>query len=156
MNFEEVSFETSSDSRMYFNNIRSYYYRIDRFSKAPMEIFRLKRRSENRDSTSLNFAIAHYPGTGQAFIVAELGSLYKTCDSLTLVYQVYSNPDNLMLMDGERQFKVAAKVYSSLLQEQNVFLRCGEDTLKQLYVDKAEELDAKVVLEDYFKLTLKN
>ena len=156
VNYEEVSFQTTSDSRLYFNNVRSFFYRIDRFSKAPMEIYRLKRRSGSRDSSNLNFAIAHYPGADQAFIVAELGADYRHCDSLILRFEAYPGVESLELMDGEQQFKIAAKVYSSLLEEQRIFLCCGSDTLKQLYVDKAEELDAEVALEDYFKLTLKN
>lgn len=156
VNYEEVSFKTTSDSRLYFNNVRSYYYKIDRFSKKPMEIFRLKRRSAERDSFSLNFAMAHYPGGENAFITLEIGRAFEQCDSLYVKFEKYPDPEPLKLIDGEQQFKVAAKVYSSIIAEQAIYLYCGQDSLKQLYTDKASELDAEIVLEDYFKLTLKN
>jgi len=156
VDYEAVSFKTTSDSRLYFNNVRSYFYKIDRFSKKPMNIFRLKRRVPERDSLSINFSIAHYPGAEQAFIIVEPGMAYEQCDSLVVKFDKYPDSEPLKLINGEQQYKVAAKVYSSLLEEGGIFLCCGTDTLQRLYQDKSSQLDAEIVLEDYFKLTLKN
>lgn len=156
VDYEAVSFNTTSDSRLYFNNVRSYFYKIDRFSKKPMQIFRLKRRVPERDSLSINFSIAHYPGAEQAFIIVEPGKAYEQCDSLVVKFDKYPDSEPLKLINGEQQFKLAAKVYSSLLEDSGIFLCCGSDTLQRLYQDKSSQLDAEIVLEDYFKLTLKN
>lgn len=156
VNFEELSFETSSDSRIYFHNVRSYYYNIDRLSKAPMEIFKLKRRSAYRDSMSLNFDIIRAPAMDQAFIYTEVGSSFKQCDSLVVKFSKYPEIEPLKLLNAEGSFRLAAKVYSSILEEEEIFLCCGNDTLQKLYEDKSSELDAEIVLEDYFRLTRKN
>ncbi|MCR9154147.1 MAG: hypothetical protein NXI09_08560 [Bacteroidetes bacterium] len=156
VDYRELSFKTTSDSRIYFNNMRSFFYKIDRFSKRPMEIYRLKRRSPERDSIGINFSIAHYPGAESAYIVCEIGAAYEHCDSLSVKFSKYPDSEQLKLMNGEQQFKLAAKVYSSLLEEEAIFLCCASDTLIQLYMDKSSQLDAEVVLEDYFRLTQKN
>ncbi len=156
VDYREVSFKTSSDSRIYFHNVRSYYYDIDRLSKRPMEIYRLKRIGEERASESLNFDIIRAAAIDEAFIFARVGTAYEQCDSLTVKFEKYPEAEDLTLINSERNFQIAAKVYTSILESRPVYLCCGSDTLKQLYVDKASQLDAEIALEDYFRLTLKN
>jgi len=156
VNYQELSYATSSDSRLYFNNIRSYYYHIDNLSKKPMEILRLKRLGSERDQGNLNFALIRYPAGDQYFVLAEPGSDFEQCDSLRLVFSEYPDSELHRLSNAEIHFEIAAKVYSSLIKQESIYLCCGRDTLKQLYQDQAERLDAEIALEDYFKLTLKN
>ncbi len=156
VDYQDIDFETTSDSRIYFNNVRSFYYHIDRRSKRPMEIYRLKRRIPERDSLGINFAIAHYPGGEQAFIVLEKGSTLEYCDSLQVHFEAYPLIQSLSLLNGEEQYQFAAKVYTSLLEKKEVLLYCGQDSLKALYANRADRLDAEIVLEDYFRLVGKN
>ncbi len=156
VDYQAVSFKSTADSRMYFNNIRSYYYHIDTRSKAPTTIYRLKRRSSERDSSNLNFAIVHYPGAEEVFIFASAGKAYEQYDSLRVIFDKYPDAENLLGINREGHFRIAAKVYTSILEEKAVYLAHGDDTLKRLFTNKASSLDAEITLEDYFKLTLKN
>gem|GEM_PF-1212931 len=151
-----VNFNTSADSRIYFNNMRSYWYEIDRLSRQGTEIFRLKRRSAERDSSNLNFAIINPIGSDQVFIYTELGAFFESCPNLSLHYSLYSDSDSLRLLNAEQHFGIAAKVHSSLIENGAIYLCCGSDTLKTLYQDRREALDAEVVLEDYFRLILRD
>lgn len=156
VDYQDISFKSSSDSRLYFNNVRSYYYHIDRRSKAPTSIYRLKRRSPERDSLNLNFAIVHYPGAEEVFVFASAGKAYEQFDSLRVIFNKYPNAENLQGIDREGHFRIAAKTYSSILADQAMYLAAGSDTLTTLFTDKSSLLDAEITLEDYFKLTLKN
>lgn len=157
VDYRDISFSTTADSRLYFNNIRSYYYHIDNRSKAPTAIYNLKRRSPERDSTNLNFSIIHYPGAEEVFIFSALGKAYEQYENLKVSFIKYPNEaERLNGIDREGHFRIAAKSYSSILDNQAVFLLNGSDTICQLFADKASLLDAEITLEDYFKLTLKN
>lgn len=156
VDYKAVSFETSSDSRIYFHNIRSYYYDIDRFSKKPMEIYRLKRRTKADDKERINFDIIRAAGMEQAFIYTNVGAKFRECDSLSLAFEMYPLEKSLQLLNSEDHFEIAAMVYTSLLSKKSIYLLCQSDTFKELYLDKAAQLDAEITLEDYFRLVLKN
>lgn len=156
VDYQEVSFDTSSDSRLYFQNIRSYYYDIDRFSKKPMEIYRLKRRSSEKDEERINFDIIRTPGMDQAFIYTHIGKRFLSCDSLHLAFEMYPLQKSLQMLDSEQHFEIAAMVYTSLLSEKAIYLLCKGDTLEELYLDKGAQLDVEITLEDYFRLVQKN
>lgn len=157
VDFTEISFQTSADSRLYFNNVRSYFYHIDTRSKSPAIIYRIKRRSPERDSLSVVFDIVHYPGAEDAFVFTTAGKGFGDSDSLFLAFENYPNNEILSGINGEGHYRIAAKTYSSLLDQGRVFLLSGSsDTLQELFTDKASRLDAETVLEDYFKLVLKN
>lgn len=150
-----VNFDTSADSRIYFNNIRSYYYRIDGQSKKPMVIYRLKKRSAALDSSSLQFNIILNPQADQAFAFAKLGANFEQYDSLKVKFIDYQ-VNSLSNMNSEDHYQLAAKVYSSLLKNQKIHLIHRSDTLKRLYADKVAQLSVETTLEDYFKLVNKN
>lgn len=156
VDYQDISFKSSADSRLYFNNMRSYYYHIDTKSKAPTAMYNLKRRSLDRDSSSLNFTIVHYPGAEEVFIFAGPGKKFEQFDSLRVIFSKYPGFENLIGINREGHFRIAAKAYTSILENQAVYLASGQDTITQLYTDKASLLDAEITLEDYFKLTLKN
>lgn len=155
VNFKEISFSTTSDSRLYFQNIRSFYYQIDAFSKKPMIIYSLKRRTLQQDSGSLQFSIIRHPHSNAAYAYAEPGPDFQQYDSLYVTFRAYKQ-EPLWQINSETHYRIAAKVYSSLLNEQAIFILSGNDTLKQLYTDRQTSLNARVTLEDYFKLTNKN
>lgn len=156
VDYRSISYLSTADSRLYFKNIRSYYYHIDRHSKAPMLIYSLKRRSPERDSLSLSFNIVQYPGAEEIYIYSEIGKSFEQYDSLRVIFEKYSGHEDLQGINSEGHFRIAAKTYTSLLEEKAVFLMNYQDTISPLFQDKASRLDAEITLEDYFKLTLKN
>jgi hypothetical protein len=151
----ELSFSTTAQSRLYFHNVRSYFYRVDRFSKKPMAIHRLKRRTETGDSSSLNFSIAHYPGAEQAFIISELGAQFKGFKNAKLVFQSF-DLELLENLNGEDHYRIAAKVYSSILANEVILLQLTKENLVELFTDKSARLDVTITLKDYFKLVGKS
>jgi len=155
VDYSDVSFGSSANSRIYFHNVRSFYYHIDKRSKEPMLIYRLKRRVPERDSLSLNFDIIRHPASDDAFIYSYLGKGYAPEDSLELKFAAYEGREKLVNIRNENHFRIAAKTYISFINEEGVYLMQGSDTLKELFTDRAAYIDTEITLEDYFKLVQK-
>lgn len=156
IDYTDISFESSANSRLYFHNVRSFFYRIDTRSKAPMLIHRLKRRIPERDSLNLNFDIIRQSAADEAFIFSYLGNHFQNFDSLSLKFSAYADGESLSNLRNEDHFRIAAKTYSSFLKEEPIYLMQGSDTIQELFSDRAAFIDAEITLEDYFKLVQKN
>lgn len=120
-----------------------------------MIIYRSKRRRAELDSVSLQFALVQHPHRDEAYAIVEPGEAYKQYPALVVLYDSFP-ADTIQLLDREGHYKIAAKVYSSLIKEEAIFLASEADTLRELYQDKRSELSALSTLEDYFKLINKN
>lgn len=155
IDYNRINFTTTADSRLYFQNMRSFYYNIDTRSKKPMIIYRLKRRTPAQDALGLQFSIVQHPLAGNAYAYSELGQSWKQYDSLYVEFSTFSK-EKLGNLNSEDHYRIAAKVFSSILQDEPVYLVSKKDTLTQLYADEQLRLNAEVTLEDFFKLTNKN
>jgi hypothetical protein len=156
VDYNDINFESSANSRLYFHNVRSYYYQIDSYSKDPMLIYRLKRRATERDSVSLNFDIIRHPSADDSFVYSYLGSHFTMSDSLNLMFEAYQGRESLANLQKENHYRIAAKTYTSFIEEKAIFLMQGSDTIKELFSEGNARADAEIVLEDYFKLVQKN
>jgi hypothetical protein len=156
VDYNLISFESSANTRLYFHNVRSYYYHLDSRTKAPMLIYRLKRRDAKRDSLSLNFDIIRHPSADESFIYSYLGRGFEKYDSLSLSFEAFTERESLTNLQKENHYRIAAKTYTSFIQEKAVFLMQGSDTIKELYSEGNTFAETEVVLEDYFKLVQKN
>ncbi len=156
IDYTEISFESSANSRLYFHNVRSFFYRIDTRSKAPMLIHQLKRRVPERDSINLYFDIIRQSAGDEAFIFSQLGNHFKHLDSLSLQFSAFADREELSNLRNEDHFRIAAKTYTSFIKEEPIFLMRGSDTIQELFSEGAAFIDAEITLEDYFKLVQKN
>lgn len=147
-----VSFETTADSRIYFHNVRSFYYHLDARSKKPMRIFSLRRRTAENDSLSLQFNIVQNPSTDESFVFAQAGEGFKQYDSLLVGFSGGMKSEKLGAASAEDHYRVAAKVLSALNNDENVFLLNNTDTLKTLYKENQTRINVEITLDDYFKL----
>ena len=156
IDYTDISFDSTANSRLYFHNVRSFFYRIDIRSKAPMLIYQLKRRIPERDSLNLNFDIIRQSAADEAFIFSHLGSHFKDLDSISLNFSAFADREELSNLRNEDHFRIAAKTYTSFIKEEPIFLMRGSDTIQELFSDRAAFIDAEITLEDYFKLVQKN
>lgn len=154
-----IGFETNSSSRMYFHNVRSYYYDIYEREKAPFILYRNKRRSRDTAKADLQFMIVENASAGEAYIFAEANPELERYDSLAVALsETEDEPfEKIYIRDinNEGHYRLAAKVYARLLVNEQIHLMSRNDTIRELYVDKREELAAETTLEDYFKLVNK-
>lgn len=160
VDWSKVNFGTTSSSVLYFKNVRSYYYHIFEREKAPFVLYRLKRSSRDSTKPELHFMIIENRSANEAYIYAEQSTALEKKDSVKLLlpagenYQEEAIP--LKHLNNEGHFKLAAKVYARLLNNEQIYLLSRKDTVRSLYADKRKRIDTETVLEDYFKLVNKN
>jgi hypothetical protein len=152
----KVSFKTTSDARIYFHNLRSFYYSIDATSKKPMQIYSLRRRQKNLDSLSLQFDIIQNPGSNQAFIYSALGTGFEHIDSAFVTVEKSKESTYYSNLRATDHYKLARLVYKALEENRKVYLMSAKDTVVNLYNSEQSAINAEITLEDYFKLIYKN
>lgn len=149
-------YSSSSDKRMYFQNMRSFYYHQDRKSKQPMVIYRLKKRTAALDSVTLPLDIIQHSQQGSAFLRVQAGQAYRSSDSLQVCFS-----DSLAAawlhssMSWQEHFELGGKIYTALENEIAVHLRAGGDTLGQPFGQTKNRRNALIILEDFFNLLQK-
>jgi hypothetical protein len=152
IDLNEVSFETTADSRIYFHNVRSFYYHIDARSKKPMRIYRLRKRTPENDSLTLQFNIVQHPSTDESFVFAQAGKSFKQYDNLSVSFSGIDGREDLENINAIDHYRIAAKVIRSFDKGESIFLLSNADTLKTLYQENQNRLNVETILEDYFRL----
>ena len=156
LDLSTARYGTTSDKRLYFQNVRSYYYHQDRQSKEPMVIYRLKKRSAALDSVSLPLDIVQNPQQGSAFLQIKPGAAYPAVDSLQICFSDSLQPAWLHEeMSWQEHFRLGGKVYAALENEFAVYLTAQGDTLGRPYARAKNRQNALTVLDDFFNLIQK-
>ncbi len=153
IDWDNISFSTTSSSLLYFKNVRSYYYNISPDEKAPFVLYRLKRRIRDSSRHYLQFIIVNNPLQDEAYLFAELSPVSKKYPALSVRFnnnEVFELP---ALLKNEDHYRLGAKVFNHLINNEKMYLCSGPDTLTELFAEKKTNLSAEIILEDYFKLT---
>ena len=156
VDLETFTSKTTSDSRMYFQNVRSFYYDIFPRERAPMVIYKLARRNKNPSEAELQFNIIQNPQTGQAFVFGEL--LAVQVDSSYQIKVKREQEDFTSAIHNinmEQHYKLAAAVHNAILNEKEIILLKEKRKVKNLFKDYRKRKYTGVVLEDFFKLIRK-
>ncbi|MGB0176296.1 MAG: hypothetical protein ACPF9D_03960 [Owenweeksia sp.] len=150
-----VDFHMTSSSRLYFRNVRSYYYDVEVHKASGFVLYRLKRRERDTSHTCILFSIIENTGQDEAYIYLELqdpGKQYPEPYVLISKVTGVSEVQPLHDLDNEEHFRTAAAIWKGLLQDDAFILVSGTDTLADVLNDRKTRKDAEIVLEDYFKL----
>ncbi len=159
VNWEQISFSTTASSRLYFKNVRSYYYNIFSREKPPLVLYRYKRRLRDSSFAHLQFMIVENPHADEAYIFAEANFGPEQLTASRLVFSDADTSHNstppLHLLNNEGHYQLAARVYNHLLDNEQIMLVNGNDTIMELWASGKLRDNALTVLEDYFTLVHK-
>lgn len=147
---------TTSDKRLYFQNVRSYYYRRDTRSKAPMEIYRLKDVPPQWPALALRPRLVLHPVQQRAFVSWVPG---KACKQRDTIIVSFPNAQQRFIwhpqLTWRQQFGLAGRVYGALKQNQKIAFQSKIDTLDPVAPGQASRQALEVILKDYFNLLAK-
>jgi len=152
VDLEKVNFTTQAGSRLYFKNVRSYYYYINPREKAPFVLYRYKRRLQDSSGYHLPFLIIENPKGEEAYIFAEASEDMLKLEDPTIHFEAGVKSFKLKEMNNQEHLILAARTYNALLKNEQIWLLNRSDTVSELYQNKVENANAEVVLQDYFKL----
>tara|TARA_R110000868_G_scaffold236861_4_gene490927 strand:+ start:996 stop:1556 length:561 start_codon:yes stop_codon:yes gene_type:complete len=150
VDLKEINFKTSSSSRIYFKNMRSYFYDSEQDKASNYQLNRISTR-EIDDSNTFNFIIIDNWLLDEAYIMLET-NLVDFPDSSIKIKYVESNEEKFIQLkeaNNEANYIFAAQLYEVIsrknqlsIYQSNKWTPFSQEELKSL----------KKSLEDYFKL----
>lgn len=145
-----ADFHVNASDRLYFKNLRQYYYRSSTTKGEQFEVFTLKQADTDLQSP-LRFKILNNWRMDEAYIM-----LTDTADvtlGKVILDGTVMEPWDLQNLDGEGHMQLAMDLFEHLQDDGN---RCFYDHpdlgRMELWSDKAERQRTLTVLKDYFKL----
>ena len=151
-----ASFGMTSSARLYFHNVRSYYYDIKPHEASRFVLYHLKRRERDTNVVCLQFTIVENTSGEEAFIYIELqdaGKQYQKPHVLISTKSLDSTvTEPLYNLNNEGHYQLAAAIWKALLEDQDFYLLDDRDTVGPLLQTHRARKNAEIVLEDYFKL----
>ena len=141
---DDLSFHTTGESRLFFNNTRAFYYSFKELEKAGITVYEFGGTDKTESKSNINFFIVQNWRNNEAYIMSKPSALFN--DSvLTIANQTLAYP--IDRMNNEDHYKLAAKL----------FRKAMNNTIETRDLDAifggAENTKANLtVLKDYFRL----
>lgn len=144
-----ADFHVNASDRLYFKNLRQFYYQSSMTKEQQFEVFVLK-RSGGEQRTPLRFKILNNWRMDEAYIM-----LSDTGDVVSGGIMLDNGRSEWQLsdLDAEGHLQLAMDLFEHL-QEENMrcFYEHPEYGRREIWNEKQERQEALTVLRDYFKL----
>ncbi|WP_186757242.1 hypothetical protein [Echinicola salinicaeni] len=145
----------TDSSRLYFKNMRQYYYDVEKKDEAKLDIFRFGKRIKDENLPFINLSIIISRIKDKAFIYLEPSKLLNKESEIQIRWENLENNEqgSLSFIPGDRHshFDFVANL-TPLIDENTVFeVKINDDWHKILNSEK-ERHAFKVTAEDYFRL----
>lgn len=148
-NWSEFSFSTSSQSRIYFHNIRSFWYLLEEENGQGIRIHRYKKWSQN--TCGIYPMIVEQWKTDEASIYFEFKTASDTCDALHHIVLGHDTMEIKLSHLNREQFARIGYDWLTCIRDSKpyVFITDAGETIQP----SPEEVNyTQTVLRDYFTL----
>ena len=150
---EQVDFETSEASELFFRNIRQTYYRKDKQPESNLDIYRLKKLV--RQNPKFFPTIVHNWQYDEAYLIMDFDFSLNKENKLILLWN--GNQDGKMnsqvytIKNKESHFQLSTTIYNHILNEDRVLVKQNNDTLR-LFENNEEKEGFRITMVDYYRL----
>lgn len=149
LNRSEFSFATSSDSRLHFNNVRSYWYKREEIKGQGADKYNYTKWDESMPK-SIRPLIIHQWRVNQATLFLVPHSLDSAQGSLQLILHTDTLSVGMDALDRDGHIDIADRWFRHLDTAQ-AYQLCDEKG-QSIAVTQTETKAVKAVLTDYFTL----
>jgi hypothetical protein len=153
---ENVKFATTSDSRLYFKNVRQIYYDKENQEHTKMEIYRFGKRNLSQQVPVLNVALVHNWRYDEAYVIIEPNSYF---DNVTQIEVEWQNPSNkqsgvyrFSFGSKENHYKFATEIYQSILAKHKLLVYNTSKQWVNLFASEADRDNFRKTMVDYYRL----
>ncbi|WP_448518073.1 hypothetical protein [Rhodoflexus sp.] len=155
VNSEEVHFNTSASSVLFFKNVRQLYYERQENQAAKAIIYRMRERVRDKNIPLLYPSIVLLWAQDEAAVILEKNEFLADTDTLRLVWT-----DTIQHIEGEYLFpngdkrthyKLAAQIYRSIQENHQLWLVTDSARIPFLANERQREPFRKTMI-DYFRL----
>lgn len=135
-----------ADRRIYFMNLRRYYYEEKTDSASNFRLYSLKKWPTNTPDTMVQFVLIDNWLQDEMYIMPQIGEPQKN-------YKMIVGADTFPLLhsNAEKWHRLAVACYKSLNENQPIVLIDSESRMPLFTTDEGRKA-ALTVLEDYLKL----
>ena len=148
-NLNELTFDTQSNSELFFTNTRAFYYDLEDMSEAGFKVYHFGNLLAADTVAYINFYIVHNWRQSEAYIMIEPSALLAAKDSFSIQTKDTAIGISLSQMNNANHYRVGAIIFQSLLDKSPVFLN---NTNQNIFGTANNEQQNFKVLKDYFKL----
>jgi hypothetical protein len=149
---EDITFDTTTPSELYFKNVRSFYYRQTEEGDGILHAYRLKSLYDNEDEIFLPFVIYHNWRSKEAYIRLDTNFLVAVETTAYVLIEHPNGVDSFAFPDftHDSQFAFARDVYRALRDDKDV--RITGLHAQPIALTGQKRIASQRVLTDYFKL----
>ena len=151
---ENLTFDTTDSSELFFKNIRRPYYDLEEKKEAGLEIFRLQERLIDNKQAIINLSIIFNWRNDTAFIYIEPNNLFIDASEFTIYWKSKQDEEGIyQFTEGNRDthFTFAAQLYNSILAEHQLFYK-KNNVIFPLLDNELERDVFRVTMFDYLRL----
>ena len=149
-----ISFTTNDATKLFFKNVRQSYYDVEAMEAAKMEIYRIKKRSENQGRPIIQLAIVNNWRFDEAYLLLEPNNLLNL-PGLTVKW---SNAESgksgeIAFENGNKEtiVRFADQLYDQIQQGSNFTTPVNGKDVPLLGVSEDREA-FRVTMVDYYRL----
>ncbi len=153
---ENPSFQTYSDTELFFKNVRQIYYQLEDQAPTKLKLYRLKRQNtKTQDRPIINLTLVHNWRYNEAYLLLEPNAFFENSGEFTVQWKNPANEENgkIQFERGNKKtlLKFAYLLYQKL-KEDAQFWVVQQDKEYPLLADKQEREAFRVSMADYLRL----
>jgi hypothetical protein len=152
----EAKFSTSTDSRLFFKNVRQIYYDLEIPENTKLEVYRFGKRNLTPDKPILNVALVNNWLHDQAYVIVEPNAYFDNMSSIEVEWQ-----DDVSKQSGvyrfnfgpkDTHFKFASEIYQSILAKHKLLVFNSDKQWVDLFQSETDRDNFRKTMKDYYRL----
>lgn len=147
----KVDYEMSNSSRLYFKNMRSYFYDLESFQEDSYLLYRIKSRKKEDVKIKMSFVLIQNLLQDAAFIRLESEVVDLDQENILVSWQNNQEVGELALtsFSNEAHYQFSAQLYNLLVFNSRLWLQLNSGRIE---LSEKEKKSLRKSLNDYFKL----
>jgi hypothetical protein len=153
---DKFSFKLHDDNRLFFRNVRQYYYEFTNIPAVFTEVYRYGNRYKGNDRPMIYPTIVMNWEKNEAYLLIEHNDVLMNEDVLRIREKNKQNGRfyeyQLSERGRENMLEFATKIYEGLMAE-NVIEIQAQGQYKRLFLDDDDRESFRIVMGDFYRLT---
>lgn len=152
---QNIQFETTDNSVLFFKNLRQSYYDKQENTVAKVDIYRYQKRNQAQNQPVINLAIVHHWRNDKAFVMIEPSELLNQEARLEVSWQdtVKQTKGKYIFDFGDMElhYQFATSLYTSIQAKYALQIKSAGQWIDLMPTEDEKETFRKVML-DYLRL----
>jgi hypothetical protein len=153
---EQAKYTTTADSKIYFKNVRQYYYDREVPPNTKLEVFRFSSRNKSAEQPVINVSIVNNWMYDEAYVLLEPGPYFEESDTITVLWtdaaETQSGEYAFTFGSKEMHFRFAAELYGSIQAGHSLQVRGKDGDWLPLFANRTDQDNFRKTMVDFYRL----